>query len=81
MSPVVAPRRSGKHSWEPAGQLRQTLFMGDTLRGMLLNAYGWWFVGTIAMWVGGAAIAAGIVLGVIGFGPLRTKKGADVSKA
>ena len=63
------------------GALRQTLFMGDTLRGVLLNAYGWWLVGTIAMWVGGAAIAGGVVLGVVGFGPLRTKKGADVSKA
>ena len=63
------------------GQLRQSLFMGDTLRGMLLNAYGWWLVGTIAMWVGGAAIAAGVVLGVIGFGPLRSKKVTEVSKA
>lgn len=48
------------------GALRQTLFMGDTLRGVLLNAYGWWLVGTIAMWVGGAAIAGGVVLGVVG---------------
>ncbi len=27
---------------------RQTLFMGETLRGLLLNAYGWWQVGQYA---------------------------------
>ncbi len=64
------------------GQLRQTLFMGDTLRGMLLNAYGWWLVGSIAIWVGGGAIVVALVLGVLGFGPLRAKKvaAADASK-
>lgn len=61
------------------GQLRQTLFMGDTLRGMLLNAYGWWLVGTIAIWIGGAAIVAALILGVLGFGPLRSKKEAAVA--
>jgi len=38
---------------------RQTLFMGTTLRGMLLNAWGWGQVGTYA-------ILAGILLIVIG---------------
>ena len=37
------------------GDLRQSLFMGTTLRGMLLNAYAFATLGTIAMW---AAIAA-----------------------
>src|SRR6187401_2666836 len=37
------------------GALRQSLFMGTTLRGMLLNAYAFATLGTIAMW---AAIAA-----------------------
>jgi hypothetical protein len=32
------------------GQLRQTLFMGNTLRGLLLNAYAFGTMGTIAMW-------------------------------
>ena len=44
------------------GQLRQTLFMGTTLRGMLLNAYAFATLGTIAMW---AAIAAFIGSGVM----------------
>ena len=32
------------------GQLRQTLFMGNTLRGLLLNAYAFSVMGTIAFW-------------------------------
>ncbi|GAB3442979.1 hypothetical protein GCM10027517_20800 [Phycicoccus ginsengisoli] len=32
------------------GQLRQTLFMGNTLRGLLLNAYAFGTMGTIALW-------------------------------
>ena len=44
------------------GALRQTLFMGTTLRGMLLNAYAFATLGTIAMW---AAIAAFIGSGVM----------------
>ena len=32
------------------GQLRQTLFMGNTLRGLILNAYAFGTMGTIALW-------------------------------
>jgi hypothetical protein len=32
-----------------AGQV-QTLFRGETLRGLLLNSYGWWQVGTYALY-------------------------------
>ena len=39
-----------------------TLFKGETLRGMLLNAYGWWTVGVITMWVGIGAALAGLLL-------------------
>jgi hypothetical protein len=42
---------------------RQTLFMGETLRGMLLNAYGFWKMGQIANWVAASSfIAAGLLL-------------------
>lgn len=58
------------------GQLRQTLFMGDTLRGMLLNAYGWWLIGSIAIYVGVGAIIGGVILAVLGWGVFRTKKPA-----
>ncbi|MFL6078644.1 MAG: hypothetical protein ACJ714_01815, partial [Ornithinibacter sp.] len=51
------------------GELRQTLFMGTTLRGMLLNAYAFATLGTIAMWAAiasfiGAAVM--LTLGVLG---------------
>ncbi len=51
------------------GQLRQTLFMGTTLRGMLLNAYAFATLGLIAMWAAIAAfVGAGVmfVLGALG---------------
>jgi len=41
-----------------------TLFKGETLRSIMLNAYGWWTVATIALYAGWFMIAAGIVLGV-----------------
>jgi len=42
-----------------------TLFKGETLRSILLNAYGWWTVSTIALYVGFALIAAGVVLTIL----------------
>jgi hypothetical protein len=53
------------------GQLRQTLFMGTTLRGMLLNAYAFATLGTIAMWAAIAAFIGSAVLFVLGFLGLR----------
>jgi hypothetical protein len=42
---------------------KQTLFMGNTLRGLLLNAYGWSQVGLYAFWAGiGLAVASFAVL-------------------
>jgi hypothetical protein len=46
------------------------LFKGETLRAILLNAYGWWTVATIALWVGVGLVIAGIlllILAVLGF--------------
>ena len=43
-------------------QTRQTLFMGDSLRSMLLTAYAFWLVGTIATVVGWVLIVGAIVL-------------------
>jgi hypothetical protein len=42
-----------------------TLFKGETLRSILLNAYGWWTVATIALWAGYGLVAAGVVLGIL----------------
>ena len=53
------------------GQLRQTLFMGTTLRGMLLNAYAFATLGTIAMWAAIAAFVGSAVMFTLGFLGLR----------
>jgi hypothetical protein len=47
---------------------RETLFKGETLRGNLLNAYGWWTVGTYTLYAAfGLLIAALGVLGALAF--------------
>lgn len=56
------------------GAARETLFMGDSLRGMLLNAFGWWLLGTIAIWVGIGAMVLAVVLIVLGWFVLKPKK-------
>jgi hypothetical protein len=40
------------------------LFKGETLRSILLNAYGWWTVGQITLWAGIGAALAGLLLSV-----------------
>ena len=42
-----------------------SLFKGETLRGMLLNAYGWWTVGQITFFAGIGMVIAGLVLAVL----------------
>lgn len=62
------------------GQLRQSLFMGTTLRGMLLNAYAFATLGTIAMWAAIAAFVGSAVLfglGILGLRHAHTVKGID----
>jgi hypothetical protein len=50
-----------------AGQVA-TLFKGETLRGLLLNAYGWWTIGTYALYAAiGLAFAAFVVLVALAF--------------
>lgn len=59
------------------GQLRQTLFMGNTLRGLLLNAYAFGTMGTIALYAAIAAFASGALLLVLGLLGLRHAKTAE----
>jgi hypothetical protein len=54
-------------------QQRQTLFMGETLRGTLLSAWGWGTVGNIATIAGIALIIIGAILLAI---PLLAGRGA-----
>lgn len=44
-----------------AAEAVQTLFRGETLRGMLLNAWGWWTIGTYTYYAGFL-----LVLGAVG---------------
>jgi hypothetical protein len=56
-----------------AGQV-QTVFRGETLRGMLLNAYGFWKMGQImliAAWAAFGAAAGMLILTVLGLVHLR----------
>jgi hypothetical protein len=56
-----------------AGQV-QTVFRGETLRGMLLNAYGFWKMGQImlvAAWAAFAAAGLMLILSVLGLVHLR----------
>jgi hypothetical protein len=57
-----------------------TLFKGETLRSILLNAYGWWTVATIAMYAGVVMLAAGIVLLVFSLLGFRHAKKVDVTQ-
>lgn len=63
------------------GQLRQSLFMGTTLRGMLLNAYAFGTIATIAMWAAVAAFVGAAVLLVLGALGLRHSRQAALVDA
>jgi hypothetical protein len=43
----------------------QTLFRGETLRAILLNAYGWWTVGQITFFAGIGMVIVGFVLALL----------------
>ena len=53
---------------------RTTLFMGETLRGLLLYSFAFWQIGQIAMYAAWAAVAGGLlmlVLSLLGFAQIR----------
>ena len=53
---------------------RTSLFMGETLRGLLLYSFAFWQIGQIAMYVAWAAAAGGLlmlILTLLGFAHLR----------
>lgn len=56
---------------------RTTLFMGETLRGLLLNAYGWWQVGQYAFYAAiGLVVAAVAVFAALVFEVLAWRRHA-----
>jgi len=71
LDPDVAAELQGK---------ADTLFKGETLRSILLNAYGWWTVATIALFAGYAMVALGIVLGVLAILGFRHAKRAEAAR-
>jgi hypothetical protein len=64
------------------GDLRQTLFMGNTLRGMLLTAYAFGTMGVIAGYGAIAALVGGVVMLLLSIAGLihirRTPEGATI---
>jgi hypothetical protein len=61
-------------NYQTVAQTRQTLFMGETLRGMLLNAYAFWKMGqiaAIAAIVSFATAGVMLLLSALGFAHLR----------
>jgi len=53
---------------------RTSLFMGETLRGLLLYSFAFWQIGQIAMYAAWAAAAGGLlmlILTLLGFAHLR----------
>jgi hypothetical protein len=57
-----------------------TLFKGETLRSILLNAYGWWTVATMALYAGFVMIAAGVVLAILAAFGFRHARRAGAKK-
>lgn len=65
---VSAASRANPKNAQLAG-LVQTVFQGTTLRGLLLEAYGFWKLGQIALWAAIASfILAGVMLVLVGLG-------------
>jgi hypothetical protein len=66
-SQVSAASREDPENEELVAQTA-TLFRGETLRGLLLNAYGWWEIGEYALYAAiGLTIAAIVVAVALGF--------------
>jgi hypothetical protein len=63
------PAKASTAACQKLGGLRQTMFMGDTLRGLLLYGYAFATIGTIAGYAAIAAFAGAVILLVlVGFG-------------
>jgi hypothetical protein len=66
--------RANPNDEKLAGQV-QTAFRGETLRGLLLNAYAFWKMGQIALIAAIAAFASAgllLILSILGYAHLRT---------
>lgn len=72
------PVKAATATCQQLGGLRQTLFMGDTLRGLLLYGYAFATIGTIAGYAAWAAFVAGLALLVLaGLGLVHAKRARE----
>lgn len=75
VSDAARAAKPGSPQAAKLASLEQTVFQGTTLRGMLLNAYGWWEVGQVAFWAGIVSfILAGATLVLSGLGLWHSRK-------
>lgn len=82
-SQVSAAAMAAKPGSTQATELKaveQTVFQGTSLRGMLLNAYGWWKMGQIALWSSLAMWSLAAVMAVLSVLGLRHFRKAPVAE-
>lgn len=73
-SELSTASRANPNDQQLAG-LVQTVFRGETLRGMLLNAYAFWQMAQVALYAAvGAFVAAAIMLVLTGLGFLHLRR-------
>jgi hypothetical protein len=61
------------------GEQRMTMFMGDTLRGLLLEAYAFWTIGQIALIAAYACFAGAVIMFLLSLLGFRHAKAADAA--
>jgi len=72
------PKAAATQTCQDLGGLRQTLFMGDTLRGLLLYGYAFATIGTIAGYAAIAAfVAAAALLVLVGLGFWHSRRASE----
>jgi hypothetical protein len=68
---VATANKSDDAKYTAYTALRATIFQGESLRGMLLTAYAFWTVGTVALVAGYALIGIGAIMTIVGFAGFR----------
>ncbi|GAA2091873.1 hypothetical protein IDH50_17775 [Aeromicrobium tamlense] len=78
---ALSDQEKASEAGQQVAALRQSLFMGNTLRGMLLNAYAFGTMGLIAGLTAIASFAGAVVLAVLAALGLRHSKTRDAELA
>ena len=78
-SQVSAKAQADPTNIQLAGQV-QTLFRGETLRGLLLNAYAWDTMATVAFIAAWVSLAAGVILFVLAYFGLRHARRTEITE-